>query len=52
MVPSSLRPIVIGLGDGVRQLALGALDRHALTVDRDVDTGRDGDGKLANTRHL
>src|SRR6478609_3963252 len=37
--------------NGVGQGALGALDRHLRTVDRDVDTGRDRDGELANTRH-
>jgi hypothetical protein len=50
-------PVVVApdrdrLGDGVRQLALGALDRHVLTLDGDIDTGRDGDGELADSRHL
>ena len=40
-----------GLGHGVAQRALGALDGHQRVVDRDVDTGRDRDGELANTRH-
>jgi len=47
------RPIVglgdrDGLRDSVRQLALGALDVNVLAFDRHLDTGRYGDGHLAD----
>ena len=40
------------LDDRVAQGALRTLDRDVLAVDRDVDAGRNGDGELANSRHV
>src|SRR3954452_1697540 len=55
--PVDLERAVLGaldrdrLRDGVGQGALGALHRHRLAVEGDLDAGRDGDGQAADSRH-
>jgi hypothetical protein len=41
-----------GLGHGERELALRALDRDILAVDRNGHAGGDVDGKTSDTRHV
>ncbi len=40
-----------GLGDGVREGALGALHRDVLAVEGDLDAARHGDGQASDSRH-
>src|SRR3954447_23209758 len=40
-----------GLGDAVRQGALGTLDDHVAAVDGDLDPGGDGHGESTDARH-
>ena len=43
--------VIIGLKLAV-QFALRALHRQVMTVDGHLNAGRNGDGLLANTRHI
>ena len=40
------------LGEGAGQFALRPFRRHRRAVDGHIDSGRNGHGQLANTRHI